>query len=117
MNPIRSAIPLLMAAGLAAGTSTLADTPQLLGPVLNLWLENDLVVRTDQHYTHGSRASWLGTEHILDDSDIRWDGRIARWLPDFGMKPQTWRFAFAITQNIYTPRDTDTPTLLPNERP
>jgi hypothetical protein len=121
MNPFRSALPLLIAASvatsLAAASQTSADVPQLLGPVFNLWLENDLVVRTDQHYTHGSRASWLGSEHVLDDSDIRWDGRIARWLPDFGMRPQTWRFAIAITQNIYTPRDTDIAEIIPTERP
>ena len=102
-----------------AGATCLAapSTDALHRPVLNVWLENDLMVRTDQHYTHGSRIAYLAQEHSLAGSNRRWDGDIADWLPDFGMIPVAWRPGFAITQNIYTPRDTDIPTVIMDERP
>jgi len=97
--------------------ATVSTTNDLHRGVLNVWLENDLVVRTDQHYTHGSRISYLAFEHALTDGDIRWDGKVARWLPKFGMEPIAWRPGFALTQNIYTPRDTAITTVIPEERP
>lgn len=103
----------LASAACLAETSTNA----LHRPVLNVWLENDLVVRTDQHYTHGSRIAYLAQEHSLAESNRRWDGDIADWLPDFGMNPVAWRPGFAITQNIYTPRDISIPTVILDERP
>jgi len=112
--------PLVAIAGLWLATATLVAVPTtnaLHRPVLNVWLENDLMVRTDQHYTHGSRIGYLAQERSLEDPDLRWDGDLARWLPSIGMTPVAWRPGFAITQNIYTPRDISIPTVLVEERP
>ena len=113
IQPVAFAVATLLTATCLATNSTNA----LHRPVLNVWIENDLVVRTDQHYTHGTRIAYLAQEHSLEESKLRWDGDIAQWLPSLGMTPFAWRPGFAITQNIYTPRDTDIPTLLVDERP
>lgn len=110
--------------GIACGLLTVggvgaAEGPAepLLGPVLNVWLENDLIVRTDRHYTHGSRVGYTGRELSLEGDDLRWDGDVARWLPDLGMEPEAWRIGISVTQNIYTPRDISIPTVIVDERP
>ena len=97
-------------AALAAGPSP------LLGPVTSLWLENDLFVRTDQHYTHGTRISHTGAEHDASEPASGL-GRIAPWLPSLGNHAVAWRPALSLTQNIYTPEDTSRPDLIPEERP
>lgn len=122
MHPTRPFAAVIAALTLTtpSGSQILAGTPEtnsLHQAVLNVWMENDLVVKTDQHYTHGSRIAYLGYEHPLDDEPLRWDGKIARWLPDLGLEPKAWRTSFAVTQNIYTPRDTDLTTVIPEERP
>jgi hypothetical protein len=99
------------AAHLAAG-----DEP-LLGPVSNVWLENDLVVMTDQHYTHGSRISHTFAEQPEANHESRWDGRLADSLPHFGLRPVAWRGSLSLTQNIYTPVDTAATGLMPDDRP
>jgi hypothetical protein len=104
-------------AGGAVNLAAESGSNTLHQAVLNVWLENDLVVKTDQHYTHGSRIAYAGHEHSLDAENLRWDGRIARWLPDMCLVPEVWRTSFAVTQNIYTPRDTELTTIIPEERP
>ncbi len=91
--------------------------PDLKGHVVNLWLENDLVVRTDGHYTHGTRVGYLGAERAWEAHDEAWFGRLAEWLPTPWMDPVAWRGGIAITQNIYTPRDIQYSTLLTEDRP
>lgn len=93
-----------------------AETPVLLGPVSSLWLENDLVVRTDQHYTHGTRIGHVGAEHDASEAGDG-AGRMAHWLPDMGQRPVAWRPALSITQSIYTPGDISRADLIPDDRP
>ena len=94
-----------------------AEDSALLGPVSNVWLENDLVVMTDQHYTHGSRFSHTFAEQAHATADSRWDGRLASSLPEFGLRPVAWRGSLSLTQNIYTPVDTAATGLMPDDRP
>jgi hypothetical protein len=53
IQPVACAVASLITATCLATTGTNG----LHRPVLNVWLENDLMVRTDQHYTHGSRIA------------------------------------------------------------
>lgn len=108
---------LFAAIGGAAWSVALASEPShLLGPVTSLWLENDLVVRTDQHYTHGTRVAHTGAEHDAS-ATASGLGRIASWLPPLGNHAVAWRPALSLTQNIYTPEDISRPDLIPNDRP
>jgi hypothetical protein len=106
-------------AAIAGATGTLlqaADPSPRLGPVTSLWLENDLFVRTDQHYTHGTRIAHAGAERDASEP-ARGLGHIDAWLPSLGNHAVAWRPALSLTQNIYTPEDTSRPDLIPNERP
>lgn len=65
-------LPDLCRAGLfLLGTVAIACAaePELLGPAFNLVAENDMVVRTDRHYTHGTKFTLL---------DPRWRWRARR---------------------------------------
>lgn len=106
---------LAMAAPIAAH-GLAAEPASLLRPVSNVWLENDLVVRTDQHYTHGSRIGHAFAEHPADAPDAPL-ARLAGWLPNIGSRPVAWRPAVSVTQNIYTPGDTSRPDLITDDRP
>ena len=103
-------------AGLLAGLAHAADAGPLLGPVTSLWLENDLVVRTDQHYTHGTRIGHVFGERSLGETNRRGAG-LAAWLPSLGNHAVAWRPAVSITQNIYTPADISRADPIPNDRP
>jgi len=82
-------------------------------------LENDLFSGTDQHYTNGTRISWLSPggetferlelarnflESIaLDDNDNNKDKAV--------------RLGFSFGQDMYTPQDRYTTTLITDDRP
>ena len=103
----------LLAAACHAG-----DPGPLLGPISNLWLENDLVVRTDQHYTHGTRVGHAFAERPLRGTDAPGPiARLADALPGLGNQATAWRPSLSITQNIYTPEDTSRASLIPEDRP
>jgi hypothetical protein len=102
---------------LACAAHPAAGDEPLLGPVSNVWMENDLVVMTDQHYTHGSRISHTFAEQPEANHESRWDGRLADSLPNFGLRPEAWRGSLSLTQNIYTPVDTAATGLMPGDRP
>ena len=117
MTPPGTARLALAATAVSLAAHGLATEPaSLLGPVSNVWLENDLVVRTDQHYTHGSRIGHAFAERP-HDSPGGTVARLANGLPELGNQPIAWRPSIAVTQNIYTPEDTSRPDLIPNDRP
>jgi lipid A 3-O-deacylase len=84
-----------------------------LGPVLAVQEENDLVVRTDRHYTQGIKFSYLHTDDVLPGF-LR---RVAEWLPEWGYSARVARYGFQIGQSIYTPEEIMVPTLIPDDRP
>ena len=76
-------------------------------------VENDIFGEgTDEHYSHGSRLSYL-TDDLPADS---WQRRIADWLP-FAQRGQEARASFALGQSIFTPVDLSNPNLILNDRP
>lgn len=59
------------------------------GPSIGVMQENDLVVRTDRHYTQGLKFTFLASEHDSNDSS-----RTARWastLPGLQMNSEAVR--------------------------
>jgi lipid A 3-O-deacylase len=104
---------------LLATSLSLAAEPEsdLKGQVVNAWLENDLVVKTDRHYTNGTRFGYLGKESAWEDREQHWLGKVAGWMPALWQTTTAWRTGISLTQNIYTPRDTDTSQLVLDDRP
>ena len=105
---------LSFAALLLCGTGPLwAD--ELAGPWAGIMQENDLVIRTDRHYTQGLKIAYLARERTPEDA-----GWIARWadrLPPLGLKPEAYRYGLSLGQTIYTPTDITTRALQIGDRP
>ena len=85
-------------------TQAVETLRELFGPSISVMQENDLVVRTDRHYTQGLKFTCLWRE--ADASDSKWVSRWTDNLPDWGMRPEAARFGGNLGQNIYTPTDT-----------
>jgi hypothetical protein len=95
---------------LFCSTAHSAERPR--GSVLTVTEENDLVVKTDRHYTQGLRMSFL-----FDDAFPQWaDGWLEK-VPRFGLREPVNKFGVAVGQNIYTPRDTLPSSLIQDDRP
>ncbi|MBI3877309.1 MAG: lipid A deacylase LpxR family protein [Verrucomicrobia bacterium] len=90
-----------------------AATNDLAGAWFSGVQENDLVVRTDRHYTQGLRFTWMSAE---SDADA-WFARCAELLPDFRAQFSAARWGTGLGQNIYTPTDLTLPTVQLNDRP
>ncbi|NBV24061.1 MAG: lipid A deacylase LpxR family protein [Proteobacteria bacterium] len=102
----------------AVASTTLAED-YLLGPAISVVHENDMIVRTDRHYTAGSKLNYLGGEVDLTDVNGRtgFAGWLAKHAPSFGPDPAVARLGLGVGQNIYTPTDTATRAYQPNDRP
>ena len=89
------------------------------GGTLGLYLENDLFADTDEHYTSGFKLSW--SSHDLEQlSDSRYANPLLPLfdiIPYINDKEYQKNLVFALGQNIYTPVDTDTATLIDDDRP
>lgn len=80
--------------------------------------ENDkYFAGTDRHYTNGLKLLWLG-ETSLDESEEFIQG-VANWVPTLrtDADQQRYKLGLALGQNIYTPEDTETTVLQPDDRP
>lgn len=115
-------LPDLCRAGLfLLGTVAIACAaePELLGPAFNLVAENDMVVRTDRHYTHGTKFTLLGSEVALarTQGGFHFPVWLAEHTPDLWSKPFAARLGVNLGQNIYTPTDITVSTLQPQDRP
>lgn len=101
-----------------AGTA--AEAPSdLLGPAFNLVAENDMVVRTDRHYTHGTKFTLLGSEVAMtrEQPGFHFPIWLAERMPDFGATPHAARIGASLSQSIYTPTDITTGAIQVNDRP
>ena len=104
---------------LGAGAVSRAAEPELLGPAFNLVAENDMVVRTDRHYTHGTKFTLFGSEVALARTQpgFHFPVWLAEHTPDLWSKPFATRIGVNLGQNIYTPTDITVTTLQPQDRP
>ena len=110
----RATKALAFAALLVCGTGPLW-AGELSGPWVAIMQENDLVVRTDRHYTQGLKIGYLARERAPEDA-----GWLARWtdcLPPLGVKPEAYRGGLSLGQTIYTPTDITTRALQQADRP
>ncbi len=107
------AVPVLS----AEPTAPAVPPSPLEGQVVHAWLENDLVAGIDRHYTHGTRLGYLSAEGWWDSRTDSWLVRLAGWLPAPCQETSAWRAGITVTQNIYTPADLDSSTVVANDRP
>ena len=91
----------------------------LFGPAFNLVAENDMVVRTDRHYTHGTKLTLLGGEVAVarESAGFNFPVWLAERTPDLGAQSHAARLGVALGQSIYTPTDISTPAIQLNDRP
>jgi hypothetical protein len=83
------------------------------GPVLTVIEENDLVVKTDRHYTQGIKVSYFHGDGTMPfGSDWLYDH-----LPTLGLDPKAGRLGYAVGQNIYTPANILTKAIQRDDRP
>jgi len=88
---------------------------RLLGPVVSVVQENDLVVKTDRHYTQGLRLNFLAEEApATGDAGV---GRLARVLPSGTVEFEGVRWGLGVGQLIFTPRDLAARRLQSDDRP
>jgi hypothetical protein len=87
---------------------------QAQGFVLILNEENDrfIIPATDKHYTQGLHLALLWPDNAVPIAL-----QPLAFLPDFGIANATRKHGFAIGQNIYTPVDTETTSLIVTDRP
>ncbi|MBI2511759.1 MAG: lipid A deacylase LpxR family protein [Opitutae bacterium] len=80
--------------------------------------ENDkYFAGTDRHYTNGFKFIWLGETTLHRSREFL--KRVANTIPTLrGIEAQQrYKVGLALGQEIFTPTDIATPTLLPNDRP
>lgn len=82
-------------------------------PVFTVLEENDLVVRTDRHYTQGIKLAYVHRDEAMP----QWLHRFSDWLPSLGYSQKVARIGFSIGQNIYTPADIQISEPQPDDRP
>ncbi len=117
-------VPVLLccASGLLAESPTL-DLPieprSKSGGTINLYIENDSFADTDRNYTSGVKIGWSSA-----DLSRFSEAPVARpLLPVLDVVPFINEPSFqknlvlALGQNIYTPNDTETTTLITDDRP
>lgn len=103
-----------------AGLVTAAPAPSdLLGPAFHLIAENDMVVRTDRHYTHGTKLTLLGSEVAVarEQPGFSLPVWLAGRMPDLWSEPHAARLGVSLVQSIYTPTDITVTALQPTDRP
>ena len=119
---------LLAALGLALGSASLARADDAAADVwhdlsvtrgsFTLLSENDkYFAGTDRHYTNGFKLLWLG-ETTLHRSPAFLQA-VAKYIPTLrGIESQQrYKAGLALTQEIFTPTNTDATALLPDDRP
>ncbi len=83
------------------------------GGTFSFTLENDMFYRTDRHYTHGVRFSYIPGE---DAGPPGWAVELAKilpWMPEEG----NYHHGYAFGQSIFTPADLSADKPSPHDRP
>ena len=111
-------ILLIVAGGMAAPTpdSFPSTTRARTAPVVTLYFENDMFSGTDEHYTNGVKLSWLSAD-LGSWGQTGWRQRFVEMLPFVNRTGGQKNFGLAFGQNMYTPRNIETATPDPLDRP
>jgi lipid A 3-O-deacylase len=83
------------------------------GGTFSIQIENDKVNNTDRHYSNGFRMGWVSDR---DDKGPEWLKETLDFLYPFASLKGS-RIGFTLGQTIFTPNDTQTRTLIRDDRP
>jgi lipid A 3-O-deacylase len=100
-------------------TSLTATSAAPSSGAVGIYLENDLFGGTDRYYTSGAKISWSSRD-LANLADSPYSSPflgLFDLLPYINEKAYQKNLLFSIGQNIYTPEDTDTPSLITDDRP
>jgi lipid A 3-O-deacylase len=82
--------------------------------------ENDLFGDTDEQYTNGIQIGWLSRDLKQYGDATRvpdWLLDVASWLPFVNEPNRQHNVGFTVGQQIFTPKDVETKTLIKDDRP
>jgi lipid A 3-O-deacylase len=80
--------------------------------IFSVQFENDIFGNTDQHFTHGTRLSWMSPEDDVPD----WVRDAASYVPLFDAGASK-RIVYSLGQTIMTPDDLSQSALIVDDRP
>ncbi len=86
----------------------------------SFYFENDLFADTDYGYTNGIKLSWISedlTAYMKSDSLPDWSLPIINRLPFINEQGLQRNVGFSIGQNMYTPGDISSGSLIEDDRP
>ncbi len=87
---------------------------------IQVFFENDLFGDTDKYYTNAIQITWLSKDLKKYADDVRlpeWSIPIIRAIPFSGDPGSIHTVGLLVGQQIFTPSDIQTPTLLEKDRP
>jgi len=84
------------------------------GGTFTFQFENDFFSRTDRHFTHGTKLSYVTAERAPEEHDLI--AEAAAYVPFFPDGARA-RATYALGQNMYTPADITQEALLVDDRP
>lgn len=89
------------------------------GGSIGIYLENDTFGGTDRYYTSGAKISWSSADlqNLADSPYSSPFLGLFDLLPYINEKAYQKNLLFSIGQNIYTPEDTATTSLITSDRP
>jgi len=80
--------------------------------IFSFQFANDLFGNTDQHFTHGTRMSWMAPENHVPG----WAKRAASFVPLFDAAASK-RIVYSLGQDVLTPDDLSQSALITDDRP
>lgn len=85
---------------------------------LTIYWENDAFAGTDRDYTNGFKVSWSTPFGEMDKNSLpAWGPPFFAQLPFVGKANSKHAVSLSLGQDIFTPEDTDTATLVRDDRP
>jgi len=105
-------VRLISLALLSVLAPALADGGPARADSWGIEFDNDKLMHTDRHFTHGSRVFWLSEPDETPD----WARNLADALPLID-GPGSLQMGASLGQNMYTPEDTSNADVIPNDRP
>lgn len=93
--------------------------PDNASATMTIYWENDLMAGSDRDYTNGLKVIWGPGYTPPGDASMlpKWSSKAAQRLPLVGARDQQLATSLAIAQEMYTPEDRESSTLLVDERP
>lgn len=84
--------------------------------VFTFYFENDAIDGTDEHYTNGTKLSWM-TADLSEWGQRGWRQGLLTLLPFINREGTQKNFGFSLGQNIYTPENISASIPDPTDRP